>query len=508
MVPQRPTTGNDPLPHSVVAAGGRATARAATSIAVPLQRLLEHDVDEWTRLGLSEVKQRMVRRVFRGELGGVPVHVKVFRADTLADHVRDFVRRERGRTEVDNLLHAAALGLPVVEPLAHGFAVGGERRHAFVATRTRDGVPFAFASAPPATARCVGELLRRLHDLGERPGDLHPGNVVVDPDGAPWLLDLTRVRHGGEPALAERARALAFFCHELDAGALDRAARALLSGYLAAGPLPATFREELRLATHRWRAAALPAFGRRAFRDCRHTALGARRRGLPRWYWHRVGVDAQLRGACDAFAASPPPPLKSGRRGAVWHHGELVVKQREAAKAKRLWRAAYWLAFAGVPTAAPVALRTFAGTGLVFTRRLAAAPLATELANGSLHGVALAATARALGGAVGRLHAHGLRNRDLKLDNLVRDPGTGAVHMVDLDGVRPCAATDTRGLGADLGRLLAAFRGAGAPGGAVTVRTFLRGWLRAHRALLQRPPLRRLAQRAEQRAGEWASAHR
>jgi hypothetical protein len=80
--------------------------------------------------------------------------------------------------------------------------------------------------------------------------------------------------------------------------------------------------------------------------------------------------------------------------------------------------------------------------------------------------------------------------------------------MVDLDGVSRGSAADTRGRGADLGRLLAAFRNAGAPGGAQTVATFLRSYLRANRRLLQRPPLRRMLVRAEHRAGEWATAHR
>ncbi len=508
MVPHRPTRGNDPLPHSVVVTSGRATATAVPAIAPALQQLLADDVATWARHGLVAIKQRTVRTVYRGELGGEPVHVKVFRADTLADHVRDLVRADRGRREVQNLVHARELGLPVVEPLAHGFAAAGEQRLAFVVTRSREGSPFRFTPAAPATAHAIGALLRGLHDAGERPADLHPGNVVVDPRGEPWLLDLTNVRHGGEPSLADRARALAFFCHELDGGALDPAARDLLRGYVAAGALPDGFRDQLALATRRWRAAALPAFGRRAFRDCRHTELGPRRRGLPRWHWHRLDVGDALRARCEAFAAAPPPPAKSGRRGGVWHDGELVVKQRDAGKAKRLWRASYWLAFARVPAAPPVALRTFTGTGHVFTRRLANVPLADELARGGLDPGAIATAAHAIGDAVGRLHAHGLRNRDLKLDNLVRDPRTHTVHMVDLDGVRPRAATDTRGLGADLGRLFAAFRAAGAPGGGATVRTFLRAWLRAHRRLLQRPPLRRSLRHAQRRAGEWASAHR
>jgi tRNA A-37 threonylcarbamoyl transferase component Bud32 len=487
---------------------GRATARAERSVADGLASLLAIDVAAWPQHGLELVKQRTVRSVFRGTFDGVPVHVKVFRADTLADHVRDWVRQARGSAEARHLDAARNLGLPVVEPLAHGFALEAGRRRSFVATRTASGAPFDFATATPAALAATGRLLRRVHDLGVKLLDLHPGNLLIAADDTPILLDLTSMAHGGEPGLRERARALAFFCHELDGGALDPQATALLAGYLAAGPMAGSLPDELVLATRRWRAAALPAFGRRAGRPCKQTATTPRRRGMPRWFWHLVDDTPERRAACEQFAAAPPAASKAGRRGAVWLVGDLAVKQREAAKARRLFQAAYWLLFAGVPAPAPVALRLHGGLGLVFARRIGSMTLADELQRGTLGAMALAATARQLGDSVGRLHAHGLGNRDLKLDNLVRDPASGLVAMVDLDGVRRRSARETRGRGADLGRLLAAFRGAGGPGGTATVRTFLRGYLRAHRALLQDTPLRRLLQVADRRAGEWASAHR
>jgi tRNA A-37 threonylcarbamoyl transferase component Bud32 len=511
MVPQDRTSSNVPLPQSRTLAAGRARARTVPGIAAGLQALLHCDAATWRERGFEVQKQRTVRTVLRGAIDGVPVHVKVFRADTLADRARDAMRGPRGDRELDHLLRARALGLPAVEPLAAGLAIDGDTLRAFVVTRTVVGArQFTFAEAPPVQAS-VGSLLRRMHDGGVLPGDLHPGNLVVDPDGRPWLLDLTSVRYGGEPDLRRRARGLAFFCHELDAGALDPAARPLLAAYLAAGTaLPAGLRDELVLATRRWRADALPAFGRRCSRPCRHTDVAAHRRGEPRWYWHvpTAGqAETALRASCRAFVAAPPPPDKAGRRGAVWLRDAFVAKQREQGAAQKLWRASYWLLFAGVPQAAPIALATRAGRGHVFAERLANVPLAAELAAGRLDDAALAAAARALGAAVGRLHAHGLRNRDLKLENLVRDPATGRVCTVDLDGVRRRSVEDARGQGADLGRLLAAFRAAGAPGGPATERAFLRAYLRARRDLLQPAPVRRLVRRARARAREWKSAH-
>lgn len=507
MVPQGRTTGNHPQPHSVEIECGSARATAVEAVAAPLRTLLQHDVAEWEQFGLQRTKERTVRSVFSGMLGGVPVHVKAFRADKLADRARDALRRPRGQCEAANLAEARRLGLPAVEPLAWGIAEDHGLSRSFLVTRTVAGAePFRFP-ATAAVQQSAGALLRRIHDLGLQPTDLHAGNLVIDAAGDLWLVDLTSVRHGGEPALARRAAALAFFCHELDGGALDPAARALLAAYREAGPaLPASFERELALATHRWRKRALLAFGRRARRDCRHTEVAARTRGQPRWYWHRDGGD--LRAACVAASQADVPPLRQGRRGAVWVGEQLAWKQRERGAARRAWRAAYWLLFAGVRCAAPVGLCLLPDRGLVFSRRIGGETLAAAIAAGRLDAAAVGAAARSLGTSIGRLHAHGLRNRDLKFENIVRDGETGAAVIVDLDGVRRSSANDVRGRGADLGRLFAAFLGAGSPGGAATVRTFLRCYLRAHRCLLQSPPLRRILRAAAKRAREWASAHR
>lgn len=511
MVPHPSTPGNDPLPQSVAVANLGTKAKAAAAIAEALQELLAHEIGAWLGHGFTLVKERTVRLVLRGAIAGVPVHAKVFRPDRFADRARDLLRGDRARREYDNLVRARALGLPTVPPLAHGLVRDGDVLRSFVLTATVDGAPFDVAGAPPTQLAAAGRLLRSVHDRGMAPQDLHAGNLLVDRVDGLHLLDLTSVRHGSEPSLSERARALAFFCHELDGGAVDARMQPLLAAYLAAGEaLPATFAAELAAATRRWRASALPAFGRRAERDCRHTTTTRRRRGQARWMWHLLGTgaDETTRAACAAFASAPPAPDKEGRRGAVWLAPGFVVKQRDAAAARRLWRASYWLQFAGVPTPTPIGLRLFGGRGLVFAQRLPGPNLAAELHAGAVRPEQFARCAGRIGDAVGRLHAQGLGNRDLKFENLVRDPIDGSIAMVDLDGVRRRPTLDTRGRGADLGRLFAAFTAAGGPGGAPTVRTFLRHYLRAHRRLLTTTPIRRLLRVATQRAGEWAEAHR
>lgn len=508
MVPQGPSPSNALLPQSVAIAHGRSTAQAAPAIAEALAELLTHDVPTWGTHGFTCIKQRTVRTVWTGDLAGVPVHVKVYRADRIADRARDALRGQRAERELTHLLAAARLGLPAAEPLACGLACEGDDLRSFLVTRSvASARPFAF-DLPPTQLAAAGRLLRAMHDHGVLAGDLHTGNLLVDDGGRLALIDLASLRHTGHAALDERAAALAFFCQELDGGALDPTARPLLAAYRDAGaPLGDRLERELALATHRWRARALPAFGRRSTRSCKHTEVVERRRGLWHWHWHLPAVDAAFREAAAAFVAAPPLATKTGRRGSVWLTDAFAVKERQAGASRKLWRAAYWLLFARVPSAAPLAFAAHQGRGFVFAERLPNVALDAELAAGRLDAAAVTTAARSLGDSTGRLHAHGLGNRDLKFSNLVRDPQTGVVAMVDLDGVRRSAAYDTRGRGADLGRVLAAFRHAGEPGGAGTVRTFLRAYLRAQRRLLRSPPVRRVLRRAAVRAGEWAKTH-
>jgi tRNA A-37 threonylcarbamoyl transferase component Bud32 len=517
MLPNRPAPGNlapeqsgTAPPEPVTVGNGPATADADRTIAAALEQMLAHDTAAWTGRGFELVKERTVRRVLRGRLDGVAVYVKVFRPHSFADRARDHVRGGRGTREARHLALARSLGLPAVEPLAHGLARDGERLASFVATRAIQAVPFTPAM-PPAVGAAVGRLVRRMHDLGLEPGDLHAGNLLVDAAGAVWLCDLSSLRKSGLPGLERRAAALAFLCNPLDGGPLDPAVRPLLDAYLDVAPAfpDEAFRQALTTATHRWRAAAVKSFGDRSARSCRHTEAEPRRRATPQWFtWTGPGAaDAGLRDACRNFDPTAVPPARTGRRGGVWLGDDFVAKQRPASDARHVWRAAYWLWFAGVPSPLPIALVVHAGIGRCFTRRVPNVHLAAELGAGALDDAAVLEAARSIGGSIGRLHAHGLRNRDLKLENFVRDPATGHAQLVDLDGVQRQSWTDTRGLGRDLGRLLAAFRHAGAPGGAQTVRTFLRAYLRTRRRLLQRPPLRRLLRRAEQRAREWAKTH-
>lgn len=510
MVPPQPPPGNDPPPQFASVANGGVRAQVVPALAEALTALLAVPVGAWAAHGFAVVKARTVRLVLRGELAGVPCHVKVYRAHTLADRARDHLRGPRGQREFERLVALQQAGWPVAAPLAAGMVQDTSGALSFVATRTVPAAqPFAWPAAPDAAAR-AGALLRALHDQGFRPGDLHPGNLLLDAHAAPWLIDVDGMERGDPPSLRLRARGLAFFCQDLDGGALDPHAAVLRRSYETAGthPLP-DLTAELAAATRTWRSRALVGFGRRSSRDCRHTEVAVARRGQDHWTWHRDEQPdtANLRHHCLELVAAPPPPQKQGRRGGVFLDDRVVLKQRSRAAAQQLWRAAYWLHFAKVDAPGPLGLCLRRGASYVASRRLPLPTLAEALAAGALAPANLTAVARKLGEQVGRLHGHGLRNRDLKFDNLLLDPAACRVWMVDLDGVRRNAHSDWRGAGADLGRLLAAYRGANAPGGAAVLRAFVRGWWRTQRQLLVHPPVRRVVARALVRAGEWASAH-
>lgn len=509
MVPQGLAPGNDPLPQSVAIHAPHCRGVVAGTFADALRPLF----DALPSTGsMQEVKRSTVRTVLRGEIGGVDVHLKLYRSVTLSDRARDAFRGDRGTHEAKNLIRAAHLDLPVAQPIACGSLVDAETgSRSFLVTRTIQGArPFAFDMSEETLVH-TGRLLRRMHDRGFLPGDLHCGNVVTDERGLPWLLDLNSVRHGGEPDLARRAAALAYFCQPLDGGPLDLQAQPLLLAYLAAGrDLPREFATELAKAARLVRHRALSSFHRRWSRDCRHTSMPKKRRGEFRWHLHLVADAADrapLHDACRAFAASPGAPDKTGRRGSVWLLPDIAAKQRGQGDARSIFQAMYWLLFAGVGQPEPVALATKHDLAYVFARRVPSPSIADELAAGSLRGDELVEAARSFGRSVGRLHAHGLRNRDMKFENLLREPVTGAVLMADLDGVRRKDCDDTRGQGMDLGRVLAAFHAAGRPGGSAVVFAFVRAYLRARQRLLQPAETQKIWKTAEKRAREWASAH-
>ena len=140
--------------------------------------------------GLDWLKSRPKRSLYREQhprLG--PVVVKRFHDPSTLGRLHD---RRRVRKEARTLRHWNRLGFPVpfpVEVRTHGSffelvmpAIEGAQSLSQV---------LEAGPAPQGLAQRVGTLLAHMDRAGLVQGDLHPGNLLLDPAGEPWLIDPT-----------------------------------------------------------------------------------------------------------------------------------------------------------------------------------------------------------------------------------------------------------------------------------------------------------------------------
>ncbi|MBW5800359.1 3-deoxy-D-manno-octulosonic acid kinase [Halomonas elongata] len=127
--------------------------------------------------------------------------------------------RSRAFREMRLTAHLHALGLPVPRPVAAGVTRHGLTYEAgLITVRLPDARALAecLSEADEALLHRVGHTIRRFHDAGLDHVDLNARNLLVDPEGAIWLIDLDRCRlrtpGGWQDANLERlARSLAKF---------------------------------------------------------------------------------------------------------------------------------------------------------------------------------------------------------------------------------------------------------------------------------------------------------
>lgn len=127
--------------------------------------------------------------------------------------------RSRAFREMRLTAHLHALGLPVPRPVAAGVTRHGLTYGAgLITVRLPDARALAecLSEADEALLHRVGRTIRRFHDAGLDHVDLNARNLLVDPEGAIWLIDLDRCRlrspGGWQDANLERlARSLAKF---------------------------------------------------------------------------------------------------------------------------------------------------------------------------------------------------------------------------------------------------------------------------------------------------------
>jgi hypothetical protein len=118
-------------------------------------------------------------------------------------HAQGILRRlgdgKRAQRELRALSRARELGLPVPQPievrqrdgvweLVTEFIEGAQALDSCLRQPELSPIPMG------ELARGLAGLLSRIVHAGMRHADLHPGNVLVDPSGKLWLLDLARAR--------------------------------------------------------------------------------------------------------------------------------------------------------------------------------------------------------------------------------------------------------------------------------------------------------------------------
>jgi len=405
------------------------------------------------------------RKVFRARLGGPEgprVVVKEYTPRRLRHILRGAWLPGYAETEADNALAVRARGVPVVEPL--GYARFADGRQILVLKEepgARDLMSL-YASgdlrgrARHEMAQKVGELWAALQNAGIRHRDPHAGNILVLADGSVMLADAWDLRPGDYLRPQERAKALADFAlWFLKHGSL---VDLLLfwGAYGRASELSPADLEDLR---QRVLALIPDAFRRLS----RMRARKVRRSGRPidagRWRGFASeelsdafveGVAAQatnLEMGPDVLKKSPTAwTLRAEDRGRPYVVKVYLPKKASRAlrdflqgtRADRAVDAAEAFFHRGLATPAVRAVlvdRDRSGRSVLVQDFVDDAAVADAVLP-TLPAARCRALARELGRTIRRMHDWGLRNRDMKRDNvLVRRDGTGFVFL-DLDGVR------------------------------------------------------------------------
>ncbi len=394
------------------------------------------------------------RRVYRTVLGGERVVIKEFFPTSLRRRLRKYAQ-----TEAERALAAATRGIPVVEPLA--WARLGDGRQVLVLRDEVDARPLKEIILDGSVrgwerhelAQRSGELFAHLQNEGFRHKDPHPGNVLVRPDGSLLFSDAYSLEPGDYPRLTDRADDLARFalfafkhCSRIDLllfwGAYGR----------ASGFAPEEL-EEFRTEVLR----RVPG----AFRKLARTrARKVRRKGRPFAYASWSGTvtgeieDEQLQRIItrathlsegdDILKSSPTcwtflfeedwvvkayQPKKAGRGLRDFFQGTRAERAVERAQA---------FFHRGLETpevAAYLVDGTVPDRSSLVQQRVRDAKPADEVLP-TLEPLRAREAAALVGRTLRRMHDWGLRNRDLKRDNLWLTPDGEKVIFLDLDGTR------------------------------------------------------------------------
>lgn len=430
--------------------------------------------------GASILKRNPKRTVSRVD---APIGPLVIKVHAIRGHAARFAARllgTRARREIEIARAIAAAGVATPEPIAWiedpraGYAASAVRAiEGAVALgpflearyRPRDG---RGAEKRPWVARAVG-LLAALHRAGFDHRDFHGGNLLVDPNGTMFVIDLHRVARG-VPSTRRRLRALADLSHTLrfaldpsdEAFVLAEYARAAgrpdLAGDASLASLRVTIerreRERVRSRSKRCLVES-SAFARVEVGGCR----GFRRRERD-----EQEIFAAIAAASEQIESGGPLVRSISRRSSVAigeaggrryavkiYHKDGFKQLRGRAtggRGKRAWRAAHALDVRGIAVARPVAWIQAPDRSILVTDEVEdAVPLhVLSFALGAEASGRARRVARAVSDLVGDVFDAAVSVNDLSPKNVLVREGGGHVRAVlcDFDGVRLRRTTPER----------------------------------------------------------------
>jgi len=411
----------------------------------------------WIEHPGATLRELPSRKVFRAKIAGRPVVIKLFTPRKLRHWLRSYAG-----AEANNAIAVRERGVDVVEPLAHARLPDGRQvlvlREVTGASTLKELVLSGALTgrARHVLARQMGVLFARMHNAGIQHRGPHAGNVLVKPDLTLLLADARDLRLGDYLSSAGRAKSLAVFGLFFLTHATLRDMLLFWGAYGRTSGFEPGELERLRgMVVDRFPDAFRRLAGRRA-RKVRRLGRPVKAgpfRGFATDALPREAVARIAERAAGIGKENGADLLKRSPTACTFRHeGEYVAKLYLPKKATRPLRDLFCGTRADRAVEAAEALRhrglmgpevlAVLRDGAIPTRSLlvmrkvaGAVPLEQALEHASPR--AARAIAEALGRTLRRMHDWGLRQRDLKKDNLLCRTDTARPEFVflDLDGV-------------------------------------------------------------------------
>ncbi len=352
-------------------------------------------------------------------------------------------KASQARQEWELAKRCEALDLPVVKHLALGER--WSKRGLLESLLLTEGFPgIPVFQLPNASPRSVMDLLDRFYDRGLLQPDLHPSNILVNPDtGELRIVDLHGMRSLSRVTPSQRKRNLA----------------TLNVTY----PIPID--AETQRLSRRLRRKIFHKRSARCLKSNREFA--SRRCGRLTWHvrlpWSSNATQ-EIVSDPDAFLRRPNTLLKEGRSATVGGTAASILKRHNTksisglikscfrhSRARRAFRKAYHLELTGIPTARPIAVAERKKGPLVIASYFLMEAIHGAVPLPNYQGDLMQAVSRTAV-LIGRLHEEGFKHRDLKATNILID-SEGRPYLIDLDGLQFVGEVSDRQAGKDLLRL-------------------------------------------------------